>query len=46
LIIYDGIYRLTGENIANVPGGKNGIKWLGTHAAYNKVDARTVRYEA
>lgn len=22
------------------------IKWLGTHAAYDKVDARTVRYEA
>jgi mRNA interferase HigB len=21
------------------------IKWLGTHAAYDKVDARTVRYE-
>lgn len=22
------------------------IKWLGTHAAYDKIDARTVRYEA
>jgi mRNA interferase HigB len=21
------------------------IKWLGTHAAYDKIDARTVRYE-
>ena len=41
----DDVYRLIGENIAIAPGRQNGIKWLGTHAAYDKVDARTVRYE-